>query len=718
MDEMPEYDVSFGGACGRRIDVVAGAEGIWRWRFRCGTQAIEPGGGLRLFCEVPRVWMATVLQTESPDRPGYVAASGSDGLRCEVTRAAPEWKDLTWATVALPDGMRQGQEVTVRFGSEAHPCHAVAHKYRYAPVSWRVDYEADGQYYRIWPPMVVRVVPAAAAKLNLVVPSVAAVGEPLLVRGRVEDANSNIGARCDAPIALELIDEAGRALAGRTLRVRADESGTFAFDDWRVDAPGVYRVRASAAGLPQAISNAAVVSSDPAARIAWGDCHNHTLWADGVGTIDDNFRYARDEAFLDVFAVSEHLNNNVEFDTFPQFKPGTDFSLLGPHMADATRRYQEAGRFVAINAAEYSPSFRTRRAKGDFCIFSPSGCFGDVPMARECADMLALAKRHGCICIPHVGGHILPWDIFPLDPDVTPLLEIAAMHGRFERFAQEGLQQGHRMGFVGMSDGHFGMPGYDNWSQHGRTPGLRHRNYSSQSAITGFVVDRLTREAVFEAMRSRRTYATTGQRIWLRFAVNGRPMGSEARTADKPRLEIEAHGTGPIALVEVIRGDRRALQEEGGGRLDIRIEWTDPAPPAGATWYYVRITQEDFSVAWSSPVWVEFAGKGGASAEDAAALSAWDDPPYWPPHRPETCDPAHTRRLESILAKRGIADRFRQIRQVGVFAEPRGRFAYFLARDAERGDKLVQVHLFIDFADDRLYIADGEAPYGRTYKWE
>ena len=719
-DDVPLYEVAFAGHRGRKVDIPAATQGIWRWTFRCGRRAIAPGGAVRLRCEVPRIWMRPLLQKDSPDKPGFVGVEASDGVAAELIEIPTNWKDIDWATVRLPDGLQQGQQVTVQFGSPAHPLHAVAHKYRYAPVSWMADHEATGQFYRTWPPMVVRVVPGPAAKLNVVIPADAAAGEPLRIRGRVEDAHSNVGARHDGEIRLRLLNAEGRPVQGFEQSVYPNARGLFEWPGWQVDEPGLYRVEAAAEGLDAGVSNAAVVHpAAPARTLLWGDAHAHSMWADGVGTIDDNFLYARDEAMLDVFGLSEHLNNNEAFDTFPQYKEGTDYSLLGPHVADAVRRYYEPGRFVTLLSAEYSPSFKTHEPKGDFCIYPPSDDFGDLPMARECPDMLALARRHGCLCIPHVGGHIIPWEVFPIDPDVTPVLEIAAMHGRFERFAQEALQQGYRMGFVGMADGHFGMPGYDNWPLHGRTPFVKHRNYSQQGAITAFVVDEPTREGVLEAMRRRRCYATTGQRIGLDFTVGGAAMGGELSTAEAPTLHIEARGAGPIALVEVIRGDRRVLRVEGQGRWDVTVDWTDPAPLAGPTWYYVRVTQEDNAIAWSSPIWVDYTGPGGATAADAAAtLPAWNDGPYWPEPRPETADPAHLARLRQILAERELTDRFIDIRHLGTFPEPRGRFALFHATDAGNHDKLVHIHLYVDFADDRLYIFEGASDYGAIYKWE
>ena len=132
---VPEYAVEFAGQRGRRIAVEAGSQGVWRWHFRCGDRAINPGGGVQLFCEVPKFWLATIVQTEDPDRSGYLKVSAGDDLIFELVNYQKNWKELVWATVRFPKGMQFGQELTVAFGSEPAPCYAVAHKYFDAPIS-------------------------------------------------------------------------------------------------------------------------------------------------------------------------------------------------------------------------------------------------------------------------------------------------------------------------------------------------------------------------------------------------------------------------------------------------------------------------------------------------------------------------------------------------------------------------------------------------------
>jgi hypothetical protein len=62
-----------------------------------------------------------------------------------------------------------------------------------------------------------------------------------------------------------------------------------------------------------------------------------------------------------------------------------------------------------------------------------------------------------------------------------------------------------------------------------------------------------TADALFDALRSRRTYATSGQRILLDARLNG--AGPGQRQADAPQRQIQAKvsGTAPIERIDVIR---------------------------------------------------------------------------------------------------------------------------------------------------------------------
>ena len=60
---------------------------------------------------------------------------------------------------------------------------------------------------------------------------------------------------------------------------------------------------------------------------------------------------------------------------------------------------------------------------------------------------------------------------------------------------------------------------------------------------------------ILDALRKRRCYATNGPRIWLRFALDGRPMGSTLPVSDEEtqQLDVAVVSPGPLERIDVIR---------------------------------------------------------------------------------------------------------------------------------------------------------------------
>ena len=112
----------------------------------------------------------------------------------------------------------------------------------------------------------------------------------------------------------------------------------------------------------------------------------------------------------------------------------------------------------------------------------------------------------------------------------------------------------------------------------------------------------LDRDAIFEALWNRRVYATTSQRTWLQFSVNGHPMGSQITAPGDLSIQIEAASESPIARLDVVCNGQDAQTFTPRQRATTwRVQVKAPAKPS---WYYVRVTRQDGHLAWSSPVWV------------------------------------------------------------------------------------------------------------------
>jgi hypothetical protein len=119
-----------------------------------------------------------------------------------------------------------------------------------------------------------------------------------------------------------------------------------------------------------------------------------------------------------------------------------------------------------------------------------------------------------------------------------------SQHGSFEWFGRKYLEHGHQVGFTAASDNHLSQPGYTAPKQGGS---------SQRGGLGAVMAPELTRDALFDNMRQRHTYATTGERIILQAGVNGLDMGQRGEFAQTRSVAGRVIGTAPIAEIAVVK---------------------------------------------------------------------------------------------------------------------------------------------------------------------
>ncbi len=332
-------------------------------------------------------------------------------------------------------------------------------------------------------------------------------------------------------------------------------------------------------------------------RPFFGDLHNHCDISYGRGSLEEAYANARLQ--LDFASVTGHahwpdmparegrLAYLVDF-----HQRGFDrLASVWEAVQDKTAAVHEDGRFVSFLSFEWH-SLR----HGDYCIYY-DGPRGEIIRAPDIASMrssLAAVRAAGgrAMMIPHhicyvPGSRGIHWPDF--DPDFSPLVEIVSMHGCAEHgdaprpylhsmgprddrgSMRAGLAAGHRFGVIGSTDHHAAYPGSHD---HGRL---------------GVWAPELTRDGIWRALEARRTWALTGDRIELGFAVNGVPMGGELAATRERVLEVDVCGGYALDAVEVVKNGvplarRDALGEvETGaafrGKVALALGWGEPGEP-------------------------------------------------------------------------------------------------------------------------------------------
>ena len=386
--------------------------------------------------------------------------------------------------------------------------------------------------------------------------------------------------------------------------IGADGRGCVAGIDLKGKKPVRIEVRDAERNLA-ARTNPVLASSVDECRHFFGALHFHTrLSVDGDRDPRDAYTYARDFLNLDVVAMADHA------------PIGTGWE----ECLEVNEAFHNPGRFVTLPAWESSNAYghanlylRTPDVDGGPWHWDPDVCPSEVAW-----DLDVIAVPHHTNAgqsfkkgthrdLLSKGIYWTQYDWSRFNPRVR-LVEIVQSRGNFEADAidadwdirqggrgssvRDALARGWRVGFIAGSDNHQGHP----TQGEGKYVGM-----------TCFRTMELTREAIWQAMNCRQTYATSGTPIVCDFSVNGVDAGGEVRVGEGEPAHFAArlHGTAPIAVVEII-ADGRSVWQEQPNAWDVEFDGIE-LPTLEKTWayYYLRLRQADGHRAWLSPVWID-----------------------------------------------------------------------------------------------------------------
>ncbi|MCZ6793636.1 MAG: DUF3604 domain-containing protein [Planctomycetota bacterium] len=288
-------------------------------------------------------------------------------------------------------------------------------------------------------------------------------------------------------------------------------------------------------------------------RLFWGDLHNHNAVGYAKGSLERSIDLAREH--LDFFAFTGHASWH-DMPRMPgdrHLKWVRGFEAHSKHWPKTRELLHEANSrdFVAFVGYEWHSS-----QFGDYCVLFPEDR-ADLYLPDHVDQLLDFASQRGALAIPHHVGYKQGWrgaNWKHFRPAVSPVVEVFSEHGCTEtdrspfpmirhsnggrsasNTVQVQLGRGLRFGLVASSDDHRGYPG------------------AYGEGVLGVWARELTRESVLEAIRARRTYAATGDRIALEFSLNGQPMGTSLPAARDRQIDVRVEGQDSIHMIELVR---------------------------------------------------------------------------------------------------------------------------------------------------------------------
>lgn len=352
--------------------------------------------------------------------------------------------------------------------------------------------------------------------------------------------------------------------------------------------------------------------------LIYGNLHEHSnsshCWPAGTdGSLHDDYRFGMFSEGYDFVGMTDHAASTSEIHWRKNLR-----------IADF---YNESDKFVAIPAVEWtlqsdpelddiqhgaghyniifaSTEDAQKYIRNKYEIFCPRTPESDIaPTLWEMLD----EKEIRCVTIPHHSAdkvHPVDWNV--TDPRYVSTVEIFQCRGNNE---------------------YPGCPRERNLSRHTPTHhkrayidyALKEKKYkmgfiasgdhnSMGVGVAALWVKEVSRAGILECLQNRRTFATTGDKMFIDLRINGAAMGTVARSNKTPKLAISVIGQYPLEKVEILRNSR-VIQKFNmdDNTLEFQQAYIDPMyrDEEEVLYYYVRATQKNKALAWSSPVWVE-----------------------------------------------------------------------------------------------------------------
>ena len=549
--------------------------------YTAGRYGIDDSGMLKIS------WRTTSdMQKPQFDRPaagGYTTVEASNGasLECWVDRVnIRPWTNTLVVRVGR-GYLRDGDTITVRFGDRRSGSPGIrlqTNAERHFAFKIYVDAFATYEFTEISDTPGFPLLPGRPTTWKAVAPSQLPPHETFNLSIL---ANDRWGNPTPAGEAKALRLSANRRVAGLPTEITLDAC-TIVHEvaGLSVDEPAdIWFEAMDAAGRRLCLSNPLKILRPPFERRYWGDLHGQSDETVGTNSAEDHFLFARDLALLD---IAGHQGNDFQIDD--------DFWRS---LNELTARFNVSGRFLALPGYEWSgntglggdrnvfyrkegrPIFRSSH------ILIGEGCASTDP-APTAHDLFRSLGGEDAVVIAHVGGRYADI-LYAHDPRLETAVEIHSSWGTFEWLLHDAFSKGYRVGVVCHSDDHKGRPG-------ATSPGAS--SFGAIGGLTCYLMPELTRDALFNCLRARHHYGTTGTRLYLDVRGSfersvklfaGDPAIGPAQSWPGSRvmmgdivdaagqtmsLRVEALGTAPIQDITVFRGTEvlRSFRPAGAAR--------------------------------------------------------------------------------------------------------------------------------------------------------
>ncbi|WNZ25365.1 DUF3604 domain-containing protein [Leptolyngbya sp. NK1-12] len=558
--------------------------------YQVGASGIADGAWIKVTFKFYSDW--GLFQTEDPTAANYLSAEYQarptlpgespatvQSLKLRFDQKGHERPFQKAIIIDIVDGyLKPGDHILIRLGDRraggpgTRVQTFVEQGFRFRAY---IDPVGTSRFAEIPGDVVLDIVPGTAAKLVITSPRLVRTGTAFPLRVRVEDRWGNTCWGLGGQLQLTRRDRTG-VLTQQQLSL-PEQGWAVARTDVILEATAEMLFQANLLGT-ELQSDLTPVTAEPdlaCPRAFFADLHVHSNNTVGTNSTEYNFTYGRDVAGLDILGYTandfnitkerwqEDVNQCRTITQEGEFLcyPGTEW--CGNSAAGGDRNVIFLGDEVLFpydRQGRHVRSFEWNEEMQGNALLP-----GAWPVDRLFAAYIHDPTQH--LLIPHVGGRraILDWH----HPRLERLVEIGSAWGHFPWFYQDAIRRGYKVGVSANGDEHRGRCG-------GGVPGTA--VFGVKGGLTGVIASSLTKAAINQALRSRHTWATTGDRL-VGLLWSGAQIQGDEFTASEP-VEVHYRFLGTTGWDEIVAYTdagvlwRRNLQAEAGySPHKIRLRW-------------------------------------------------------------------------------------------------------------------------------------------------
>ena len=488
-------------------------------------------------------------QFNDPKGWNYTTVEASNGAVLEVKYDGKmnirPW-DKTLFIRVVRGFLRESDQIIVRFGDRRQCAPGMRMQTFNEPTfEFRVLVDAWATYNYVELPVqpYISVVAGPPVLYKAILPTLRKTGEPFRLGFKGEDKWGNPSHLVSGTFSLK----SSLAIDGLppTLTMKRGEYAK-TIDGLRCAEAGdlLVEVRA-AAGTLICMSNPLRVVDAAQLLPYWADLHGQSEETIGTNSARELIEFARDRAFLD--AMSHQ---------------GNDFQITTPFWNELNKlsaEFNADGRFIMFPGYEWSGN--TGLGGDRNVMFMHEGRqihrshhaliddLADVETdANSAGELFTKLQGEDCVVFAHIGGRYA--DIaMAHDARIERSVEVHSDWGTFEWLVRDAFEQGYRVGILANSDGHKGRHGASH-------PGAS--MFGAYGGLSCLLATGLTRQELFDALRQRHHYATTGCRMLLDTRVTFDAAAD--LFADDPNLGPTTSSKVNSAMMgDILRSDAREV---------------------------------------------------------------------------------------------------------------------------------------------------------------